>query len=125
MKKLPQFSVNYPITILMLVLAVFLLGYISFQKLGMDLFPDIKNPRIFVELKAGELPPEEIEQKYLRFKTVFSDPVHQTVVIPFFFAGDDQRNPILSPAQESQSIDKPHKILPGFDVSHKEKEGRR
>ncbi|MBT4482438.1 MAG: efflux RND transporter permease subunit [Candidatus Latescibacteria bacterium] len=66
MKKLPQFSVNYPITIVMLILAVILLGYISFQKLGMDLFPDIKNPRIFVELKAGELPPEEIEQKYVK-----------------------------------------------------------
>jgi len=61
MKKLTQFSVNYPITILMMVLAVLLLGYISFSKLGIDLFPDLNNPRIFVELKAGERPPEEIE----------------------------------------------------------------
>ena len=65
MKSLTRFSVNYPITILMVVLAVLLLGYISFTRLGMDLFPDITNPRIFIELEAGELPPEEIEQKFI------------------------------------------------------------
>ncbi len=65
MKKVTQFSVNYPITILMLVLAVILLGYISFSKLGIDLFPDLNNPRIFVELKIGERPPEEIEKQFV------------------------------------------------------------
>jgi len=65
MKRLTQFSVNYPITIMMLVLAVILLGYISFSKLGIDLFPDLNNPRIFVELKVGERPPEEIEQQFV------------------------------------------------------------
>lgn len=65
MKKLIAFSVDYPITILMLVLAVLLLGFISFRRLGMDLFPDLNTPRIFVELKAGERPPEEIEKQYV------------------------------------------------------------
>jgi HAE1 family hydrophobic/amphiphilic exporter-1 len=65
MKKITEFSVNYPITVLMLVLAVLLLGYISFQKLGIDLFPDLNNPRIFVELEAGEKPPEEIESQFV------------------------------------------------------------
>ena len=54
MKKIIEFSVNYPITISMAVLAVMLIGYISFSNLGMDLFPDLNNPRIFIELKAGE-----------------------------------------------------------------------
>ncbi len=49
----------------MLVLAVILLGYISFSKLGIDLFPDLNNPRIFVELKVGERPPEEIEKQFV------------------------------------------------------------
>jgi len=66
MNKIIKFSVNYPITILMIVLAVILLGTISFQRLGMDLFPDLNNPRIFVELKAGERPPEEIEKQYVK-----------------------------------------------------------
>ncbi|MFH1940522.1 MAG: efflux RND transporter permease subunit [bacterium] len=65
MKKITEFSVNYPITVLMFVLAVLLLGYISFQKLGIDLFPDLNNPRIFVELKSGERPPEEIEKQFV------------------------------------------------------------
>jgi Cu/Ag efflux pump CusA len=41
MKKLTNFAVNYPVTILMVVLGVLLLGVISYQKLGIDLFPDL------------------------------------------------------------------------------------
>jgi len=66
MKKIAQFSTDYPITILMIVLAVILLGYISFSKLGMDLFPELNNPRIFIELTAGERPPEEIEKQFVK-----------------------------------------------------------
>ncbi|MDW7679965.1 MAG: efflux RND transporter permease subunit, partial [bacterium] len=65
MRKLTEFSVRYPVTILMMVLAVILLGYISFQKLGIDLFPDLNNPKIFVEIKSGERPPEEIEKQFV------------------------------------------------------------
>jgi HAE1 family hydrophobic/amphiphilic exporter-1 len=49
----------------MMVLAVVLLGYISFDKLGIDLFPEINNPRLFIELKSGERPPEEIEKQFV------------------------------------------------------------
>jgi len=48
-----------------MVLAVVLLGYISFDKLGIDLFPEINNPRLFIELKSGERPPEEIEKQFV------------------------------------------------------------
>ncbi len=65
MKKLTQFSVDYPVTILMIVLGVILLGYISFDKLGVDLFPDLNSPRIFVEIKSGERPPEEMEKQFV------------------------------------------------------------
>ncbi|MDZ7378057.1 MAG: efflux RND transporter permease subunit [candidate division KSB1 bacterium] len=65
MKKLTEFSVNYPVTVLMVVLATLLLGYISFRKLAVDLFPELSNPRIYVELKAGERPPEEIEKQFV------------------------------------------------------------
>ncbi|MFC1490295.1 efflux RND transporter permease subunit, partial [Candidatus Latescibacterota bacterium] len=66
MKKIARFSVDYPITVLMLVLGVMLLGFISFQKLGMDIFPDLNNPRIFIELTAGEFPPEQIEEQIVK-----------------------------------------------------------
>lgn len=48
----------------MIVLAIGLLGYISFQRLGMDLLPDLNSPKLFVSVTAGELPPEEMEQKF-------------------------------------------------------------
>ncbi len=49
----------------MIVLAVILLGVISFGKLPIELFPDLKNPTLFVELKAGIRPPSEIEKQYI------------------------------------------------------------
>jgi len=65
MKKLIQFAVDYPVTILMVVLAIILLGIISYGKLGVDLFPDLNNPRIFVEIESGERPPEEMEKQFV------------------------------------------------------------
>ena len=63
MKKLTRFSVNYPVTILMIVLAVILLGYISFGRLGVDLFPDRILPD-FVEIKSGK-GLEEMEKQFV------------------------------------------------------------
>ena len=65
MRKISDFSVNHPVTVTMIVLGIFLLGWISFQRLGIDLFPDLNNPRLFVEIEAGERPPEEMEKQYV------------------------------------------------------------
>jgi HAE1 family hydrophobic/amphiphilic exporter-1 len=65
MNRIAQFAVKYPVTVLMLVLGIVLLGFISFGKLGTDLFPDLNTPKIYIELKAGEKPPEEIEKNYV------------------------------------------------------------
>ena len=65
MKKIARFAVENPVTVLMLVLGIILLGIISFGKLGTDLFPDLNNPKIYIELQAGERPPEEMEQQYV------------------------------------------------------------
>ena len=65
MKKLTNFAVNYPVTILMAILGILLLGIISYQKLGIDLFPDLNSPKVFVEIKSGERPPEEMEKLYV------------------------------------------------------------
>ncbi len=65
MRRITQFSVNNPVTVAMLVLGILLLGYISFGRLSIDLFPDMNAPRIFVELNAGERPPEEIEKQFV------------------------------------------------------------
>jgi HAE1 family hydrophobic/amphiphilic exporter-1 len=65
MYSIARFAVKFPVTVLMLVLGIVLLGFISFGKLGTDLFPDLNNPKIYIELKAGERPPEEIEKNYV------------------------------------------------------------
>jgi HAE1 family hydrophobic/amphiphilic exporter-1 len=65
MNSIARFAVRYPVTVLMLVLGIVLLGIISFGKLGTDLFPNLNNPKIYIELKAGEKPPEEIEKNYV------------------------------------------------------------
>ena len=49
----------------MMVLGVLLLGFISFDKLGIELFPDLNNPKLFIELKVGERPPEEVEKQFI------------------------------------------------------------
>ena len=65
MNRIAQFAVKYPVTVLMLVLGIVLLGFISLGKLGTDLFPNLNNPKIYIELAAGEKPPEEIEKNYV------------------------------------------------------------
>jgi len=65
MRKLAQFSVKYPTTIIMVILAICLLGYIAFQRLGMDLLPRLNNPRLYVSLEAEERPPEEMEEQFV------------------------------------------------------------
>lgn len=65
MKKIVSLAVSYPISILMMVLAVILLGSISFDKLGIELFPNLKNPTLFVELKVGIRPPSEVEKQFI------------------------------------------------------------
>ena len=65
LKSLTKFSVDYPVSVSMIILATLLLGYISFNKLGIDLFPDLNSPRLFIELKSGERPPDEIEDQYV------------------------------------------------------------
>ncbi len=66
MKSIIKFAVSKPVTIWMLVLAILLLGKISYDQLAVDLLPDLNHPRLFIELKAGELPPEEIEKQFVK-----------------------------------------------------------
>jgi HAE1 family hydrophobic/amphiphilic exporter-1 len=65
MKKIVQFAVSYPVTISMIILGILLVGMISLKKLSIDLLPEINAPRIFVEFRAGERPPDEMEKKYV------------------------------------------------------------
>ncbi len=65
MRKLLQIALKNPVTISMIVLAILLLGKISYDRLSVDLLPDMNSPRLFVEFEAGERPPEEIEKMFV------------------------------------------------------------
>ncbi|MDR1887465.1 MAG: efflux RND transporter permease subunit, partial [Prevotellaceae bacterium] len=66
MRNIVKFAINNPVTISMVVLAVLLLGKISYDRLSVDLLPDLNSPRLFIEIKAGERPPEEIEKQFVK-----------------------------------------------------------
>ncbi len=65
LKAITRFSVRYPVTVSMIIIATLLLGFISFDKLGIDLFPNLHSPKLYIELVAGERPPEEMEEKFV------------------------------------------------------------
>jgi HAE1 family hydrophobic/amphiphilic exporter-1 len=73
------YAVNHPVSIGMMALAVVLLGKISYDRLSVDLLPDMNNPQLFIEIKAGERPPEEIEKQFV--KNIESMAVRQTDVV--------------------------------------------
>lgn len=66
MRKIIQFAVNNPVTGIMIVCAILLLGKISYDRLGVDLLPSLNNPTLYIEMDAGDRPPEEIETKYIK-----------------------------------------------------------
>ncbi|MBP5645967.1 MAG: efflux RND transporter permease subunit, partial [Bacteroidaceae bacterium] len=41
-------------------------GKISYDRLSVELLPSMNSPRLFVEIDAGERPPEEIEKQFVR-----------------------------------------------------------
>ena len=54
---LARFSNKRPITMLMIVAVILVLGFISFSKLGIDLFPDFSFPVAVVMTEySGHLP---------------------------------------------------------------------
>ena len=70
MKNIIKFAVGNPVTICMVVFALLLLGKVSYDQLSVDLLPDLNNPRLFIELKAGERPAEELDKQF----GVYGDP---------------------------------------------------
>ncbi len=56
------FSISRPVTISMLVLAVFAVGLIGLSQLALDMYPDMDVPIVSVITAYTGAPPEEIEQ---------------------------------------------------------------
>ncbi|MDD5015673.1 MAG: efflux RND transporter permease subunit, partial [Atribacterota bacterium] len=58
---LTNFSVNRPVTVLMLFIGLILIGLISFQNLGLDLMPDLSFPMSAIMVSYSGVAPQEIE----------------------------------------------------------------
>ena len=59
--KLPEFSVNRPVTTIMLSLIIVVVALISFSRVGIDMFPDIDFPVVAIITEYPGVAPEEIE----------------------------------------------------------------
>lgn len=59
---LPRLSTERPVAVAMLVLAVVLLGLISYARLPIDLLPDVSYPRLVVHTSYPEVAPAEVER---------------------------------------------------------------
>src|SRR5688572_19879194 len=59
---LPRFSTRRPVAIAMLLLALALLGVISYARLPIDLLPDISYPKLVIYTSYPDVPPAEIER---------------------------------------------------------------
>ncbi|MCP4725724.1 MAG: efflux RND transporter permease subunit [bacterium] len=69
-----RITTTRPVAILMVVLAVFVFGLISYQRLSLNLMPDITYPSLTVRTEYPGTAPEEIE-------TIISRPVEQSLGI--------------------------------------------
>ncbi len=64
--KLPEFSVRRPVTVLMIIMVILVLGVISFPQLGLDMLPDITYPIISVITEYEGVAPEDMEKMVTR-----------------------------------------------------------
>ena len=59
--KLARWSIDRPVATAMIFMAVVLLGFVSFRRLGVDLLPEIGYPRLSVVTRFPGVAPEEME----------------------------------------------------------------
>src|SRR3990167_9399844 len=59
--KLPEFSVNRPVTVSMFYIGIFILGLISLSRLPRELFPSITYPQLTIVTTYENAAPEEAE----------------------------------------------------------------
>ena len=58
--KLSEFAINKPISTIMIVLSIMMMGFISLFRLPLEYLPSLTFPRIFVSVNYPSSSPEEI-----------------------------------------------------------------
>jgi HAE1 family hydrophobic/amphiphilic exporter-1 len=64
MYEIARIAARRPVAVTVLAAATVILGWISWQGLPVDLFPDIESPTILVSVRSGDRPPTEMERLY-------------------------------------------------------------
>lgn len=59
---IPKFSVKRPYTVLVMVVAILVLGYVSFTRMTPELFPNINLPYVAVMTPWPGAAPEEVSR---------------------------------------------------------------
>ena len=63
---LPKLSVSRPVTVVMVIMIILLLGFVSFTNLSMDLFPELNLPIVIIYTDYSGAGPEEVENLVTR-----------------------------------------------------------
>lgn len=64
MYSLARYATKHPVSVTVLAVTVFILGWISWKGLPLDLLPDIQSPTILVSIQSSDRPPTEMERLY-------------------------------------------------------------
>jgi len=59
---LPAFSLKRPVTTLMIIVSLVVLGLVSLSRLSLDMFPDISFPHLWIRIPYPSSSPEEVER---------------------------------------------------------------
>ena len=63
-ESLAGLAVRRPIAVSVVALAVALVGWLSWERLPVDLLPDVETPTVVVSVSSGDRPPAEMERLY-------------------------------------------------------------
>lgn len=63
---LPDLAIRRPVTTLMLILSVVVLGFVALTRLPLAFMPDVVEPELFVQLPYENASPEQVEQMVVR-----------------------------------------------------------
>ena len=64
---IPRFSVSRPVTVLMMLLAIVVVGYIAYTRIPIALFPEgMEGNMLFVQVSYPNASPRDIEEKITR-----------------------------------------------------------
>ena len=63
---LPELAIKRPVTILMVLVSIIVLGLVALQRLPLAFMPDFVEPELFVHLPYDNASPEQVERMIVR-----------------------------------------------------------